>query len=335
LAARINAAGGLSRDFSYPGNTHSLLVSKYDWFSQGEVIEGLGYMVERDLALFKGTELAAWPPDPQTLTSIASLRRYAATMQNEFQLEYEREPSEGIQRRVVSFSADGLKQYALVLEPAGQQPENGWPVLLMNHGYHPDPPNNGRIADGTTDRPGDYYRGLPLAFAKAGFLVVVPDFRGHNISEGLEYTKKENAYYFYARDVIAAFRALRSLPSADTNHVFMWGHSMGGSITLRVLMALGDEVQGASIWSFSFNPVANETGYRLTEIATPLNIHHSVGDTSTSFSSSKLLYSELSAGGQTVYFFPHPGNDHLFTSDDLKQAINTDRAFFQDLMQVN
>jgi dienelactone hydrolase len=333
LAARINAAGGRARDFTYSGNTHSLLVSKHGWSSQGEVVEGLGYMIERDLALFSGAD-SVGGPGPDDLTSIASLRRYAATMKNQFRLEYEREALDGVQRRVVSFSADGLKQYALVMDPPGQPPEEGWPVLLMNHGYHPDPPNNGRIEDGSTDRPGNYYRGLPLAFAKAGFLVVVPDYRGHNISEGLEYTKMPNAHFWYTRDVIAAFRALESLPGADTREVFMWGHSMGGSITLRALMALGDEVRGASIWSSSPVTGADDPGYALAEIKTPLNIHHSVGDGSTPFSTSQLAYAEMSARGQTVHFHQYPGNDHLFTDGELLQAINEDIAFFQSFMQV-
>jgi len=51
LSARINAAGGKSADFNYPSNTHSLTVSKHEWFSKKGTIEGLGIMIERDLDL--------------------------------------------------------------------------------------------------------------------------------------------------------------------------------------------------------------------------------------------------------------------------------------------
>jgi hypothetical protein len=51
LSARINAAGGKSADFNYTGNTHSLTVSKHEWFSKKGTIEGLGIMIERDLDL--------------------------------------------------------------------------------------------------------------------------------------------------------------------------------------------------------------------------------------------------------------------------------------------
>ena len=56
LSSRINAAGGHSVDYVYPRNNHSLLISQYDWFSDGEVIEGIGYMLERDLALFSSDD---------------------------------------------------------------------------------------------------------------------------------------------------------------------------------------------------------------------------------------------------------------------------------------
>ena len=51
LSARINAAGGNSVDYNYPGNTHSLTVSKHEWFSKKGTIEGLGIMIKRDLDL--------------------------------------------------------------------------------------------------------------------------------------------------------------------------------------------------------------------------------------------------------------------------------------------
>ncbi len=100
-----------------------------------------------------------------------------------------------------------------------------------------------------TDRPGDYYRDVPTAFARRGFLVVAPDYRGHNDSQGVQFTKGLLEAYWYSRDSVAAFRALPSLPRADASRVFMWGHSMGGEVTLRAVLALGKELLGATIWS--------------------------------------------------------------------------------------
>jgi dienelactone hydrolase len=51
LSARINASGGNSRDLTYPGNTHSLLISKHEWFSKKGTQEGFKTMISRDLNL--------------------------------------------------------------------------------------------------------------------------------------------------------------------------------------------------------------------------------------------------------------------------------------------
>ena len=194
----------------------------------------------------ESTSIANAPVNP---LSIRGLQELANSAPVEFITEYERPAIEGIQRRVVSFNVDGLQQFALILEPNGTAPKDGWPVLLMNHGHHPNPPQYGRVANGETDRPGDYYRGLPMAFAEHGFMVVVPDFRGHNESAGLKFAKGPLESNWYARDSIVAFRAIDSLPRASKKHRFMWGHSMGGAVTLRATLALENKVTGASIWA--------------------------------------------------------------------------------------
>jgi dipeptidyl aminopeptidase/acylaminoacyl peptidase len=181
--------------------------------------------------------------------SISGLRQLADSVNAEFEPEYARQPLEGFQHRVVSFQVDDLTQYAYILDPAGKAPDGGWPVLLMNHGHHPNPPQYGRVASGETDRPGDYYRALPIAFARQGFMVVVPDFRGHNDSEDSEFASGPLESNWYARDSIVAFSAIDSLPRASRVNRFMWGHSMGGAVTLRALLALKNRVKGASIWS--------------------------------------------------------------------------------------
>jgi dienelactone hydrolase len=255
LVSRINAQGGAAKSFVYPGNTHALQQSPHDWFSEGEVVAGFETMLDRDLRLFDQRTGKAPIGSAEDLLSIDSLRRYAAMLRNEFDLRAGWAPHGDGQRTVAQFTADGLKQFALIIKPKGNPPPAGWPVLLMHHGYHPQPKNYGRISDGSTHRPGVYYRSVPDEFLRHGFLVVVPDFRGHNDSEGAAFTESPLAPLWYARDSIAAFRALGSLPQADISRVYLWGHSMGGPVTLRTLLALGDEVRAASIWSTGSNDI--------------------------------------------------------------------------------
>ena len=183
---------------------------------------------------------------------IAQLRAFANTQpQVEFAHLRDNPTVSGERREVVSFDVDGLHQFALILWPAGEKPEEGWPVLLFNHGYHPNPPDYGRIASGANSRPGDYYRGVAQAFVDAGFVVVTADYRGHNDSEGADYTSRVLADHWYTRDAIATYFGLTSLAGIDRSRVYMLGHSMGGPITQRASLVLGDKIRAASIWSSS------------------------------------------------------------------------------------
>ena len=173
---------------------------------------------------------------------------------------------------LVSYRHAGLLLYALVAVPVLPPPPTGYPVLIANHGYHPDPPRYGITPEGRDWRPGNYYRSIPAAYAAAGFLVVMPDYRGHNRSEGGEYTSSMLASAYYAEDVVALLGALPTLEQADTRQVFMWGHSMGGPITLQVLVAASGfdaRVRGASVWA-SAGGTFWERAYRQSRMREPL-----------------------------------------------------------------
>ena len=154
----------------------------------------------------------------------------------------------GFDARLVSYLSSGLTVHALIATPRTVRPDRGFPVLVANHGHHPDPPRYGITAAGIDSRPGDYYRPIPRLFANLGFLVVMPDYRGHGDSEGLEFTDGMLESLYYTEDVLALLAGLEDLPNADPENLFMWGHSMGGEVTLRALLAT-DRVRGASLWS--------------------------------------------------------------------------------------
>jgi dienelactone hydrolase len=147
-----------------------------------------------------------------------------------------------------SYPSAGLKVHAMVAVPELPKPENGYPLLIANHGHHPEPPKYGITAEGRDWRPGDYYRRIPELFAAQGFMVVMPDFRGHNNSEGFEFTEGMLESSYYTEDVLNLLAGLGSLDNADHDSIFMWGHSMGGEVTLRSLLAT-NRIKGASMWS--------------------------------------------------------------------------------------
>ena len=254
-------------------------------------------------------------------------------------------PLSGLSAQVAKFSVDGLIQYALLLHPEGDVPESGWPVIIFNHGFHPDPFKNGRRSiDGINDRPGDYYRQIPQALARQGFLVVAPDYRGHNDSEGAKFTLQERSPHWYARDVLGLIAALDSTDRANMEHLFMLGHSMGGHVTLIAAAALGDRLQGSSIWSVSLPSAATKSvleseltlpsQLQLGRILGPMNIHHAKDDTTTVFEGSAAIAQQLEWLGKTTKLYQYLSENHLFTDDNLQTAIRRDVDLFRRIMKL-
>jgi dipeptidyl aminopeptidase/acylaminoacyl peptidase len=137
---------------------------------------------------------------------------------------------------IASYKSEGLKIYGLLTVPIGGSPKNGWPVIVFNHGYIP--PTQYR----TTER----YVAYVGAFAQAGYIVFKPDYRGNGSSEG----KPEGAYYStsYVTDVLNALATMKKYKDSDPERIGMWGHSMGGNITLRSLVVRPNDIKAAVIW---------------------------------------------------------------------------------------
>jgi uncharacterized protein len=151
-------------------------------------------------------------------------------------IEEELAPGANYRRYYVSYLSEGLKIYALLTVPTGIKPATGWPVIVFNHGYIP--PEIYR----TTERYIAYVDG----FARNGYIVLRPDYRGHAFSEG----EATGAYGSpdYTIDVLNAVASVKAYPDADPNRIGMWGHSMGGYITLRS-MVITDDIKVGVIWA--------------------------------------------------------------------------------------
>jgi dipeptidyl aminopeptidase/acylaminoacyl peptidase len=166
---------------------------------------------------------------------------------------------------ITSYISDGLKIYALLTVPAGEKPIGGWPVIVFNHGYIPP------TLYQTTVR----YEAYVAGFAKSGYIVFKPDYRGNGNSQG----QPEGAYYSpaYAIDDLNAIASIRQYKDVNPDKIGVWGHSMGGNITLRNLV-ISKDIKVAVIWGgvvgsysdlmynwqnhVSYNPPANELALR-------------------------------------------------------------------------
>ena len=256
----------------------------------------------------------------------------------------------------MSYDVGDLRQHAWLAIPENQPTP---PVLVANHGYHPDPPRYGFDAQGRNRRPGDYYRSAIQAYVDAGFATLVADYRGHNASEGFEFTQSAFASNYYAQDVLSLMSLLSELEhSLDLDNVFMWGHSMGGEVSLIALLAT--PANAASLWStmggtrqqqaafygrngggstddttserFARTDVdaqALEPTLHLSALRTPLLLQHAVADQATAFEWSVQIASQLRALGHPVQLVSYEGSSHLFEGEQFAQAVARDVTFFR------
>lgn len=138
-------------------------------------------------------------------------------------------------RYIASYKSDGLKIFGLLTVPRGEPPEGGFPAVIFNHGYiQPE-------IYSTTEKYVAYQDG----FARNGYVTFKSDYRGHGNSEG----KPEGAYYStaYTTDVLNAVSSVKKLASVNPGKMGMWGHSMGGHITLRSMVVTKD-IKAGVIW---------------------------------------------------------------------------------------
>ncbi len=178
------------------------------------------------------------PPTPTAVPfpmSIEALRQ-GSYPGSEITLEQELDPGGNYRRYYASYLSEGLRIYALLTIPNGEMPADGWPAIVFNHGYIP--PDVYR----TTER----YIAYVDTLARNGYIVFRIDYRGHDRSEG----RASGAYGDpgYTIDVLNAVASIKAFPQTDPNRIGMWGHSMGGFLTLRS-MVVSPDIKAGVIWA--------------------------------------------------------------------------------------
>jgi dipeptidyl aminopeptidase/acylaminoacyl peptidase len=171
-------------------------------------------------------------PDPMTIQAL----RAGSYPGSDIVIEAELERGWNYRRYYAWYQSDGLRIYGLLTIPDTEMPEGGFPAIVFNHGYIP--PDVYR----TTER----YIAYVDRIASAGYIVYRIDYRGHDRSEG----EASGAYGSpgYTIDVLNAVASLKRHPQVNPEKIGMWGHSMGGYLTLRS-MVVADDVKVGVIWA--------------------------------------------------------------------------------------
>jgi dipeptidyl aminopeptidase/acylaminoacyl peptidase len=254
---------------------------------------------------------------------------------------------------IIEYVSDGLKLRALMSIPKTKKPEKGFPVLVFNHGYI-DPQTYSTI---------NSYKGSFDNYASQGFIVIKPDYRAHDKSEGDP--KQVLNRLSYAFDVLNLIAAIPTIPEADTDKIVLWGHSLGGDVALRVL-EVSDKIKGATLWApvvadypesmlyfiRKNRPQELEKTEKLirallpqTEydklspskntqfIKAPIIIHHGTADESVPYNWEKEFIKRLEANKIRHEFYTYPGENHNFTKGARGQILQRDLVFLKNLVK--
>ena len=277
------------------------------------------------LVMMGGSGSALSGPDAhERLQALANLA--SADVMTDYEVVHTQFDGDGVSRQLLTFQSDQLTQFALLLRPASEQPEKGWPVVIFNHGTHPNPPQYGKNAEGEDSRPGDYYRALVQAYVLSGFAVLAPDHRGHNTSQGFHFTQSPQNNYWYARDTITATLGLASMDDLDLNRLYMAGHSRGGRITQLASAALGERLQAVSVWSTGATQTAVPDSMLGSQA--PMIIQHGSHDSVTLVMNSRALAQGLSRLGRFYELHEYDTQKHLFQGHNFERAIKKDVRWF-------
>lgn len=180
---------------------------------------------------------------------------------------------EGSNTRIVEYVSDGLRVLARLDVPPSPPTDSGYPVLVFAHGWiGAEAAPDYDFACGEASP----YGALIKAYLDAGYVTLVPGFRGHGAvngrtADGAEWLHAfDNGSYlspaFYTIDLLNLLSGLNSLPPMaedaplpiDVRRVVLAGHSQGGDVVLTALAATGEgassglEVEAASIWAGTF-----------------------------------------------------------------------------------
>lgn len=316
-------------------------------------------------SLPKQTENQSSAPSPTPTPEIANPlyieslinRSYSGSV---IKIEETLTPTVNYQRHIASYLSDGLKIYGLLTIPHATKPDNGFPSIVFLHGY----------LDPKTYQTTERYVAYQDGFARNGFITFKPDLRGHGQSEGQPVNS--HISHDYVIDTLNLVSALKIYPSANPQLIGLWGHSNGGSITLRSLVVSPD-IKTAVVWAGvvgsyqdmlvtyrhkipwlnnrslstpdlliqKYGPPDLSTPFwskfdpysYISNINTPLQIHHGTADSSVPVELSQHLNQVLTDAQKKVEYYEYPGADRNISGPSFSTAIQRSIDFFKKYLQ--
>jgi dipeptidyl aminopeptidase/acylaminoacyl peptidase len=249
------------------------------------------------------------------------------------------------------YDSDGLSIYGFANAPHGEGP---FPVIIALHGY----------IEPSIYQTLDYTTHYADAFASGGYLVLHPNLRGYPPSD-----EGDNLFRVgMAIDVLNLIALVKEisgepglLQAADPGRIGLWGHSMGGGVTTRVLTVsqdikaavlyaamTGDEQKNYEAiyrWlngSMGLDELAVPTEilprispmYFFEDIAAPVSIHHGLEDKLVPVGWSMQTCEQLKALGKQVECQYYEDMPHTFYGPGDKEFIQYTIQFFDSYLMT-
>jgi dipeptidyl aminopeptidase/acylaminoacyl peptidase len=254
-------------------------------------------------------------------------------------------------RYLIRYPSDGLNIYGFAAIPNDDEVH---PVIIALHGY----------IDPTVYNTIDYTTHYADALASAGYIVLHPNLRGYQPSDN-----GENLFRVgMAIDVLNLVALIQSqsggadpLKNANANSIGLWGHSMGGGITTRVITVTND-VQAAVLYAaMSGDEETNYLAIRewsgqtrgLEELNVPVealsrisamyffenitaavSIHHGTADALVPMSWSVTTCERLNLLGKNVECVYYENMPHTFYGQGDEQFIQNTIQFFNQKLKT-
>jgi dipeptidyl aminopeptidase/acylaminoacyl peptidase len=239
-------------------------------------------------------------------------------------------------RSRITYPSGDLTISGVLLRPRADGPHPG---IVLNHGY----------IDPEVYKTGQGLRREQEKLARAGFVVLHTDYRGHADSDPPVRPFDAGSRLGYTEDAVNAVLALQQEPYVDANRLAMFGRSMGGAVTLNALVVRPDIVRAAVIFSSvsslfvenvehftsSSRPKAENEFYDafglpdispefyaglsartyFNRIRVPILLHHGTEDGTCPYRWSVETQQALAKAGVDSELMSWPGEDHAFYAD--------------------
>ena len=230
-------------------------------------------------------------------------------------------------RYLITYPSDDLVVQGFMDVPKNAEPP--YAAIIVAHGYvnpdnYPVLPYSTPYAD---------------ALARAGFLVVHPNYRNHGGSGRGPNPMRSG----YAIDVLNLVEILKSEGDVRPGGIGIFGHSMGGEVALRALVTTTDIHAAVLYGSMSadswqnwnlinnkwaggwflfdgpFNPWRDREAFRLSspiafldDVQAPIQLHHGTADDTAPYGWATDLAQRLHDHGKDAELFTYPGAGHSF-----------------------